>query len=255
MIPLAQRLSELVDQVTSVSDLLDAMSGITQELGFTHFALAHHVDVRNCAWSAIRLHDYPARWADYYDERALGVSDPVHRASHVTGLGFRWSDMPRMIDLTRRDRQILADARNEGIGDGYTVPAHIPGEARGSCSFVNGTGRPLPQAELCHAQLAGTFAFEAARRLWLGRGNIVVPERRPLTDRQRDCLIWVARGKSDWEIAQILGLSPETVACHVSAACERYGVHKRTLVIILALFDGTLTFSDLVLMRHPPFPG
>ena len=66
-----------------------------------------------------------------------------------------------------------------------------------------------------------------------------------LTDRQRDCILWAARGKGDWEISRILGVSEETVARHIKQACERYGVHKRTLVAIRALFDGTLTFTDI----------
>ena len=94
------------------------------------------------------------------------------------------------------------------------------------------------------AQLAGAFAFEAARRLWSGRGKR--DEQTPqLTDRQRDCVLWVARGKGDWEIARILGVSEETVARHIKQACERYGVNKRTLLAIRTLFDGTLSFSDL----------
>lgn len=61
-------------------------------------------------------------------------------------------------------------------------------------------------------------------------------------------MLWVAHGKGDWEIAIILGISEETVARHIKDACERYGVSKRTLLVIRALFDGTLTFTDLV--RH-----
>ena len=75
-----------------------------------------------------------------------------------------------------------------------------------------------------------------------------------LTDRQRDCVLWVARGKSDWEISQILGVGEETVARHIKQACERYGVNKRTYLVILTLFDGTLTFSDIFRRRYYPFP-
>ena len=115
---------------------------------------------------AIRLHNYPDRWADYYDANALGVSDPVHRASHKTSVGFRWSRMPEMIPLTAADRRVLAMGAEQGIGDGFTVPANVPGEVRGSCSFANEASRPLPEAMLPVAQLAGAFAFESARRLW-----------------------------------------------------------------------------------------
>src|SRR3546814_7855465 len=65
-----------------------------------------------------------------------------------------------------------------------------------------------------------------------------------LTDRQRDCVLWAARGKGDWEISRILGVGEETVARHIKLGCARYGVNKRTLLAIRALFDGTLTRSE-----------
>ena len=67
-----------------------------------------------------------------------------------------------------------------------------------------------------------------------------------LTDRQRECVMWAARGKSDWEIARILGISHETVIEHLRHARERYGVGKRTLLAIHALFDGTIGFLDVL---------
>jgi len=245
---MAVRFMHVVEDVASADDLAAAMAAITAELGFQYFALTHHVDIVAASNSAIRLHNYPAQWADYYDGNALGVTDPVHRASHVTSMGFCWSRMPDMIPLTACDRKVLALGRDQGIGDGFTIPAHVPGEARGSCSFASEAGRPVPEAILPVAQLAGNFAFEAARRLWSIRGHMPVAQQRPLTDRQRDCVLWVAHGKGDWEIAIILGISEETVARHIKDACERYGVSKRTLLVIRALFDGTLTFTDL--FRH-----
>jgi LuxR family quorum-sensing system transcriptional regulator CciR len=241
---LSLQFASLVEAAGDADELGRVLRAITRDLGFQYFAVTHHVDVLAAGERAIRLHNYPARWADYYDAQALGVSDPVHRASHVTSVGFRWSQMPRMIPLTAHDRRILALGREQGIGDGFTVPANVPGEAHGSCSFASEADRPIQEAMLPIAQLAGAFAFEAARRLWSGRGKR--DEEAPqLTDRQRDCVLWVARGKGDWEIARILGVSEETVARHIKQACERYGVNKRTLLAIRTLFDGTLSFSDL----------
>jgi LuxR family quorum-sensing system transcriptional regulator CciR len=241
---LSLQFASLVEAAGDADELGRVVRAITRDLGFQYFAVTHHVDVVAAGERAIRLHNYPAQWADYYDAQALGVSDPVHRASHVTSVGFRWSQMPRMIPLTAHDRRILALGREQGIGDGFTVPANVPGEAHGSCSFASEADRPIQEAMLPIAQLAGAFAFEAARRLWSGRGKR--DEEAPqLTDRQRDCVLWVARGKGDWEIARILGVSEETVARHIKQACERYGVNKRTLLAIRTLFDGTLSFSDL----------
>lgn len=239
-----ERFARLIAGVDSMDDLSVAMSAITADLGFDHYALTHHVDVR-VGGQANRLHDYPERWADYYDRHGLGVTDPVHRASHRTSIGFQWSQIDQLVPLTPADRLILARGRNEGIGDGFTVPAHVPGEARGSCSFANEEGKPIGGETLALAQLAGAFAFEAARRLWRTRDQGTEPAA-VLTDRQRDCVLWAARGKGDWEIGRILGVSQVTVAMHIKQARERYGVQKRSLVAIRALFDGTLSFDDIL---------
>jgi DNA-binding CsgD family transcriptional regulator len=233
-----------ITSVSTVDDLETALHAICEPLGFEWFALSHHIDVARAGGAAIRLHNYPERWADYYDANGFGVTDPVHRASHVTSVGFAWSRLPEMIPLTPHDRAFMALGRQHGIGDGFTVPAHVPGEARGSCSFANGAGRRMPHEMLPIAQLVGAFAFEGARRVWPARQ--FDPLASPcLTDRQRDCMLWVARGKSDWEISRLLGISEETVTRHVKQACERYGVNKRTLAVIRTLFDGTLTFGDI----------
>jgi LuxR family quorum-sensing system transcriptional regulator CciR len=242
------RLEAFVDRVTSAAsadDLSETLRDISVEIGFQYFALSHHLDIHRAGRRAIRLHNYPDQWADYYDANALGVTDPVHRASHVTSVGFTWSKIPQMIPLTPRDRIMLLMGNQQGIGDGFTIPAHVPGEARGSCSFAIEAGRPMPVEALPLAHLVGAFAFEAARRIWAVRA----PDGGPapaLTDRQRDCALWAGRGKGDWEIGRILNVSEETVARHIKQGCERYGVNKRSLLLIRTLYDGTLTFQDFL---------
>lgn len=231
------------------------MIEVTRVLGFRYFALTHHVDVMKHGGAAIRLHNYPDRWVEQYDRQTLSLSDPVHRASHVTSFGFRWSQLPSLIPLSQGDQIILAAGRQQGIGDGYTIPVNVPGEACGSCSFANDADETLPMERLPFAQLVGAMAFEKARALWLPRDATGGIRRKKLTDRQRDCLLWAARGKTDWEISQILGIAEETVAQHIRTACERYGVNKRMLLVIYAMMDRTLTVSDICPWLHPPFPG
>lgn len=229
-----------VRHLTTEETLADAIACISKDLGLRYFALTHHVDVHRSV-HAIRLHNYPDGWADWFDGEGLALTDPVHRASNLTSVGFAWSDLPRMLTLTAKDQQVLDAARRNGIGDGFTVPSHVPGEAHGSCSFACATGDTLDSDRLPLLQLVGAFAFEAARRMRRRRSPAI-----PLTDRQRECLMWAARGKTDWEIARILGISHETVIEHLKHARARYGVGKRTLLAIHALFDGTIGFLDVL---------
>jgi LuxR family quorum-sensing system transcriptional regulator CciR len=233
-----------VSQAESQSELGGMLTEICAEMGFSYFALTHHSDVRRAPGSSIRLDNYPTEWVEYFDAHRLGLSDPVHRASHVTCVGFAWSRLSSMIRLTPRDEEVLALATARGIGEGFTVPAHVPGESNGSCSFATRAGASLCEEHLPLAQLVGAFAFEAARRLSgiRDQGGNAAPR---LTDRQRDCVVWAASGKSDWEISRILGVSHETVIQHLKHARDRYGVSKRTLLAVHALFDGTISFTDV----------
>jgi DNA-binding CsgD family transcriptional regulator len=242
------RAESFLREIAAAADpaaLADCLAAISRELGFSYFALSHHVDVRTALEPAIRLHNYPDDWVEYYDSRKLGVSDPVHRASHLTSVGFAWSDIPGLISLTPGDLEILERAEGQGIGNGFTVPANVPGESNGSCSFASPRGTSLRAEEFPIAQLVGSFAFEAARKLWRMRSPVTEPFAR-LTDRQRECVLWMARGKSDWEISQILGITHETVIRHLKHARERYGVSKRTMVAIQALFEGAFSFNDVL---------
>jgi DNA-binding CsgD family transcriptional regulator len=49
-----------------------------------------------------------------------------------------------------------------------------------------------------------------------------------LTPRQAEILAWLAQGKTNFEIATILAISPHTVARHVEAIFERLEVQTRT---------------------------
>jgi len=228
--------------IDSQEGLADALGDVSRDLGFRYFALTHHVDIR-LSTAAVRIHNYPDGWAEWFDRRSLAGTDPVHRASSMTSVGFAWSKLPEMIPLTAEDHRILERARRQGIGDGFTVPAHVPGEAHGSCSFACAPGEPVPEEHLFLLQLVGAFAFEAARRM---RRPRAATRRVELTERQRECVLLAARGKSDWEIAKILGISPQTVIEHLKHARERYAVSRRTLLAVHALFDGTIGFLDVL---------
>ncbi|VAW45736.1 Two-component transcriptional response regulator, LuxR family [hydrothermal vent metagenome] len=56
-----------------------------------------------------------------------------------------------------------------------------------------------------------------------------------ITRREADVLIWVAKGKTDWEIAQILSISERTVNKHLEQIYRKLGVNNRTSASALAI--------------------
>lgn len=62
----------------------------------------------------------------------------------------------------------------------------------------------------------------------------ILPRASPFSGRQRDALRFVASGKSDWEIAQLLGISVATAHEHVENAKRKLGVRTRVQAVVLA---------------------
>lgn len=238
----AHRLAADAMTVADASALRDILAEACARLGCSWFALTHHVDFLAAPGKGVRIHNYPDDWARWFDERGLGLSDPVHRASQRRAAGFLWHDMTKFSAPRAGDNDILERARRHDIWNGLTIPAHLPGEAHGSVSFAWTRGGDASAEALTFAQTIGGFVFEAARQL---SGPVAETLRPRLTDRQAECVLWVARGKSDAAIAQILALSPETVSEHLRNARARYDALSRTTLAIRALFDGTISFGDV----------
>ncbi len=239
-----------VDQARSAvseEELFEYLSTCCHVVGIRYFALAHHIDFGSEKVPAVRLHNYPSAWERWFDENGLGRTDPIHRASQLACGGFPWSAVRNMSRLTSNDESVFAQARIVGIGDGYTVPAHVPGEFTASVSFAMIPGEPFTRELHSVAEMIGRVAFDAARRI---AGIREKPRaERSLTDRQRACAVLSAGGKTDGEAGTILGITKGTVIQHLKNARERYDVHNKTQLSVQGLYDGLIAFSELRLRR------
>ncbi len=241
-------------RVASPAELHVLVQNIAWEMGFDHFALLHHVDLKPFDHSGgrvltsefIALSDYPDYWIDQYVASEIVNLDPVLLASQRTNVGFGWHQLGELIHLTPTHRQIIESTRRNGLVDGFTVPANVPGELNGSCNFAVASSHEAPRGNYAMAQLAGSFAFQAARTLVMRMRNIPPDGPVQLTDRQLECIVLVARGKTDWEIGTILGISQETVKRHIADARARYDVTKRTQIVLRALYDGLVPLSEML---------
>jgi LuxR family quorum-sensing system transcriptional regulator CciR len=61
-----------------------------------------------------------------------------------------------------------------------------------------------------------------------------------LSLRERDCLQWIARGKSSWAVGRILNISENTVNFHVKNALHKLDSNTRTLAVVKAIRYGLI---------------
>ncbi|MEO7467264.1 MAG: autoinducer binding domain-containing protein [Sphingobium limneticum] len=231
------------------SMLQDSMAEITRLLGFAQFALGHHVDLVRPPSNAIRLTNYNPSWINETLEQRFFADDPVHAATARLVRPFYWNELTELSDaivMTDHHFRILERARTFGLTDGVTVPVRLAGEYEGSCSFATDDMAKVHPLALSLSPTAATFAFEKARRLMRQRDG-KAPEPVPdFTIRQREMLILVGRGKTDAEIADLMGVSRRMAHEHVESGRRAYGNAQRTLMVIRAVFDGVITFADIL---------
>lgn len=240
---LSDRFAEAAQSCRDLPQLSALVGDAATELGFRYFALLDHASLAAQGAGLVRIDNYPEAWVRELQKCGEAADDPVHLASRRSNMGFGWCELGSLIRLDRRHKGILARSRHFGLGAGFTVPANVPGEPSASCSFAVSAGSELPAARLHCAELVGAHALCAARRL----RPLARRRRRPrLSRREIQCLRLVAMGKTDWEIATILGISVETAHQYVKRARAAYDTVSRTQLVVHGLRDAWISFEEAI---------
>jgi LuxR family quorum-sensing system transcriptional regulator CciR len=239
----------IVQDFAHASRAARSMAQLRGLLCETAWALGFHHLLLQGASGQVWMADLPPGW----NAVAPASGDAVLAAAVQSYAPFLWSDISRLVVLSRPQRAFLDAAHAAGIGAAVAVPIHRPRGAQeagsysvfaGCCSFLMKNGVPLPLESLAAAHYVGALAFDAAENLREPKSD--APRGPQLTPRQRDCVVLVAQGKSDWEIGQVLGISESTVHKHIEDAKRRFGVSTRVQLVVRSLFDARLSFSDVM---------
>jgi len=113
------------------------------------------------------------------------------------------------------------------------LAARARGEAEGSVGVTLDGGR-----RLTFTALGRTGEDETLFRLVAeesGGEEAILKRRFQLTGREAEVLLWIARGKSNRDIGEILGSSPRTVNKHLEQVYMKLGVENRASAAVVAL--------------------
>ena len=179
----------------------------------------------NRRWGAT----FPVGWYWRYVSQNHLPHDPVVMRIGQTTRPFRWSDSYARAGA--RGRRVLDEAAQFGIRDGYAIP--IRGRD-GSLAMVSIGARDYALTRQDEMALHIASLYLHARLSSL-RGHAGIRPAPKLTPRERECLKWVAAGKTDWEIAQILAISEQTAHGYVQNALVKLGARTRAQAVALML--------------------
>lgn len=146
----------------------------------------------------------------------------------------------KLMWATPQAQKLLADAL-DGDGDDVALPAPLPQWLEQARKGKSGS-KPLaslPGHEQLRLQYMGKLgANEYLLRLAKDSGAETPAEfttELGLTTREGEVLSWLAKGKTNRDIAQILGLSPRTVDKHLEQIYSKLGVENRTAAAAIAV--------------------
>ncbi|MET0361539.1 MAG: LuxR C-terminal-related transcriptional regulator [Sphingobium sp.] len=163
--------------------------------------------------------------------------DIVPRMTLAQGRPLRWSEVWGAVETTDEERRFLALLRSVELGDGFTLPCYGPAGRDGYVSIGNMTGEAVTD----DVGLRAMHLTAQAAHLRICELTTAEPHRgKPLSAREREILEWVARGKSNGVIADIVSISPGTVDTYLRRIYDKLGVSDRTSAAVRGVGMGLI---------------
>ena len=240
--PYSQRPLDVVQKVGGLQTYEEICSAVTDELAWFGFSCVTSFMMPGPGEpfkKGVHLNTRPQDYLDRYEEKNYVVRDPVVTELRHSVRPFSWSDVMKRRNLTRADRRIIEEAREFDVNDGLIIPIVT---LSGGMSVFSPCGRNpdlSPDARRA-VELISLYSHEALKRKLLEQSRYKEAHT-PLTPREREVMRWVAAGKSDIEIAEILSIAPATVTLHVERAKRKLDAFRRTFAVVKALRCGEIT--------------
>ena len=232
---------ETSNTVVSPDEAFDLFVGAVGEYGYDQVAFgalspaAQNRFGRERPAPAVVL-NYPEDWINYYFENEYQSIDPVVLQTPSRRRAFLWKSLEERTNLTRDQVALFREGEAAGLRDGLSVPIHGPFGELFVVSLASAAGGTDGDRLLSHLQML-SIQFQVAYTS-LATGEPPPPAR--LTQRERECLLWSARGKSTWSIGKILSISEHTVQFHLKQAMTKLGTTNRVVAIVTALRAGLI---------------
>ncbi len=221
----------------TLEEITDRVRTYVGQLGFEFFIYVLRLPTRFAEARVIMINGYPETWLERYWEASHYTHDPVIAHCSQRLVPVIWHELPS----EGLSRQVMNEATEFGLRYGLSMPIHGPNGDLGILSLAVdrklAVAQEISRRALPYVQILAGHIHEAVRRV-----TIKVGETAPilLTEREQDCMRWVADGKTSWEISQVLNMSERTVNFHINNVMIKLDVRNRQHAIARAVLQGLI---------------
>ncbi len=179
---------------------------------------------------------FPSDLVSHFEDNRIIQVDPTIHAILSGGTAKWWGELDETSKLSKKERAYLEFAASK-VGVGLHLPTYGPNGRQGYVSM--GFGAHMPDfggAELASLQLCCQIAHQHYCQLL----HKPLPRNVRLSPREREILSWVAEGKSNGVIAEILQITESSVITYLERAFRKLEVDNRVTASLRASTLGQL---------------
>ncbi len=240
-----------VDQIKDVPTLKKEFSRNIDQYGLTSYICSGSLRNPKSLEYDVLVDELPEGFLEAFDE--CMPDNPSSELLITSSKPFVWSDLHKALGAAARGlSETAAVAHSFGMSDGLCVPIHRPGGyvgAMGMCGpalSINKQATILLQLMAVHfhdraCELLGKDVSALCSQSKKSKTSRTKKDSSALSPRERECVAWVAEGKTDWDIGEILGISQSTAHFHVENAKKKLQVPTRVQLVVKAISRGDIS--------------
>lgn len=251
---------EASNNSTSVNEVFDLLCQVIYPFGYDKVMFLAITDEAERALPSLDIEikpiivsNYPRYFLRHYSQECCHEIDPVLILARNGLIPLVWEDIVSRARLSEEQSLLSIERQNAGLYNEVTCPVHGPSNQTFALRFACSQPALYDHAHLSVLQVLAIHFYYAFIRVCHTRtdpptpivGLADIPQTKisgacMLTVRERECLLWTARGKSASSISVILGLSENTVNFYVKNAMRKLGTTNRIVAVVLAVRFGLI---------------
>ncbi|MCM5557534.1 autoinducer binding domain-containing protein [Pleomorphomonas sp. JP5] len=198
------------------------------------FSYVHH---QNDIAGHGMLSNYPEDWLDHYVGHNYMAFDPVYRLAWERSCVFDWASMGKTQPLSRDEARLMNEAADAGLKSGASASIHLGFGSLIGFGFASRSRQSFGRDHL-------STLYAMAGQFQLVYTSLVHKPERPevkLSARQKEVLRWTATGKTRADIAEIMGISEDTVDDHLRHVFRKLRCNDKVVAVLRAVQIGAIS--------------
>jgi LuxR family quorum sensing-dependent transcriptional regulator len=223
---------------SSATMAADDFLAVIKEIGFAGGACGAWFGVGKKRRHRFFFVNWPSDWVELYNKSGWFGIDPFPIEARRRIAPFLLSELANL-KFTAAQIAFLKATVDYGWREGFAVPIHGPGSLQGLVTMVTRRDEfSLSVADRAVLEVMSRAIWERCRT---SEGFGMVEESpAKLSARELECLQWAAAGKSDSDMAKLIGIRPATAHFHIEQAKRRLGVKTRVEAVAAGVLHGII---------------